>query len=41
MAYPPGNKNRQCQSPDDFARQVADDKIFYALELKELDMRLE
>jgi len=24
-----------------FARQVADDKIFYALALKELDMRLE
>jgi tripartite-type tricarboxylate transporter receptor subunit TctC len=29
------------QPPDDFARQVADDKIFFALLLKELDIRLE
>jgi len=41
MAYPPGNKSRPCQPPDDFARQVAENKIFYALALKELDIRLE
>jgi tripartite-type tricarboxylate transporter receptor subunit TctC len=29
------------QSPDDFARQVADDKIFFVRLLKELDIRLE
>ena len=29
------------QSPADFARQVADDKVFFAALLKELDIKLE
>jgi hypothetical protein len=29
------------QSPPEFARQVADDKIFFAALIKELDIKLE